>query len=80
MSKLICRFCGADDSFSSIERITGYAKINSIESDPDPALKPEIDYEGWTEIDWDSSTTVGWCCENCNTEKDSLSELVKEPV
>lgn len=25
-------------------------------------------YEGWTEVDWDSSTTVGYACRACHTQ------------
>lgn len=58
MSALACPTCGETESLATTERLYGAALCNEI-----TAEGPE--YEGYTEMDWDSSTTVGVECGGC---------------
>ena len=57
--QLACPTCATTDDLQTIESLYGHASTTRIEADR------TIDFTGWTEIDWDSSQTVGAFCKNC---------------
>ena len=46
-----------------MERLTATGRCRAITLDA--AGAPEFHWTGWTDVDWDSSTTIGVQCENC---------------
>jgi hypothetical protein len=62
---LCCPACGSAD-LASIEQLTascqGHATL-TIETGGE--LHPEFHPGGWTDVNWDSSTTVGVQCRSC---------------
>ena len=61
----VCPNCGMQDfPLSSIEQLTGYAVITLTETEGQLAAE----FYGQTNMDWNSSQTVGYLCENCYEE------------
>jgi hypothetical protein len=78
---LRCPQCGGAD-LATIERLTatcqGHATL-TIEADGE--LRPEFHPGGWTDVNWDSSTTVGLECRSCQWRHegdDHLNQLTAE--
>jgi hypothetical protein len=59
--KLVCPFCGSD-AIGTAEKIDGLARA-TFTAGPDGNLV--INYDGGTEVYWDTSTTVGFGCNAC---------------
>lgn len=62
MARLKCRQCGDVDSARSIERLYGTCDIDGVDDDGEP------EFCGYTDMDWDSSTSVKFACANCDAE------------
>lgn len=58
-TKFGCPSCGSTE-LGTIERLYGVADFAAINTDGYP------EWTGRTEVDWDSSTTVGATCGNCH--------------
>lgn len=59
----VCPHCGrADFPLRSLERVEAYAQIAV---DGDMATGFSAKWDGQTEFDWDSSTTLAYLCEAC---------------
>lgn len=57
-----CPSCRSVESLQTIEKLEALSNVSRITFDG------EIDFAGDTEVLWDSSTTVGVFCQNCNWE------------
>lgn len=53
--------CGSED-LSTVESLSGLAPAR-VRRLPDGRL--DIEFSGWTDVDWDSSTTTGYWCNAC---------------
>jgi hypothetical protein len=60
---LACPRCGAGANLATVEQLLGSAGATRVGVLPDGAV--EVDWTGYTEVDWDSSTTIGAGCESC---------------
>jgi hypothetical protein len=60
---LACPKCDNADSLATIEAITGTANADRIAREQGGSV--DIRWQGRTEVDWDSSTTVGVMCMGC---------------
>ena len=72
-TKLSCPKCGESDRLSTTERLIGLALCEIYDND-------RIEYEGSTEILWDTSETIGITC-SCGWEyegDDWINQLTKE--
>lgn len=58
---LVCRGCGSP-SIYSLDQYLGTCAGEARQPDGKPA---EFDPGGYTEINWDSCTQVGWGCSDC---------------
>lgn len=63
--QLACPDCATADDLQTIETLYGFAHTTRIGADG------SIDYAGWTEVDWDSSQSVGAYCGNCGWSYES---------
>lgn len=73
---LACPKCGSIESLGTVERIYGVAACYGISLDG-----PR--HAGWTDVDWNSSTTIGVCCRSCFWESFDpkwINELVEAKV
>lgn len=52
---LACPSCGQADGLATVEELIGTARATFYEDD--------VVWGGWTEVDWDSSDTVGAVCD-----------------
>jgi len=43
--------------------------------EPDGELRPEFHHDGWTDVNWDSSTTIGVECRSCTWSYTGASPL-----
>lgn len=66
---MACPQCKEYDALQTIERIMGYASAEFFSDST-------IDWEGHTEMDWDSSKTIGIYCKHCGWEGTGASLLV----
>jgi hypothetical protein len=64
MSDLCCPNCGSKE-LATVERLMGDAYGNAIDDD----MGPRFLHEGWTEIYWDSSESIGLTCRSCHWEQ-----------
>lgn len=61
-----CPLCG-NERLDTIERITGYASTSGITRlEADGGQEVDIAWAGDTDVDWNSSTTVGVRCGSCD--------------
>ncbi|MGD0452848.1 MAG: hypothetical protein ABSB69_04565 [Solirubrobacteraceae bacterium] len=74
---LVCPRCNLSNSLATIETLIGYAQIEDIYVGPEG---PVIDFNGYTDMDWGSSETVGIRCKKCDWEGqlDDLQPLADE--
>jgi len=62
---LRCPECGSAD-LASIEQLTASCQGHAtLTIEPDGELRPEFHPGGWSDVNWDSSTTVGVECRSC---------------
>lgn len=76
----ICPHCQSGERLATVERIIGYAGCEITVND-DGSIEPEFD--GYTRMDWDSSTTIGYWCVDCEqglTAAELVGEIAVEPV
>ena len=70
-----CPECG-DTYLATIEKLTGYSILTEVTAD-------DLTYEGTTEMDWDSTTTVGVRCMACwwtaNGTHSEFAKALKPP-
>jgi hypothetical protein len=52
---LACPHCGDAEGLATIEELIGTARATFYEND--------VEWEGSTDVDWDSSMIVGLCCD-----------------
>jgi hypothetical protein len=75
---LRCPGCGSTDLATS-ELLTGSSCGRAtLTIEPGGELHPEFHHDGWTDVNWGSSTTVGVECRSCMwsyTGVDSLDQL-----
>lgn len=73
-TRMACPNCIEWDQLQTIERIYGYAPAEFFSDG-------EVDWEGHTEVDWDSSTTEGIYCKGCgwNGQQEALVPYPDEP-
>ncbi len=62
VARLACPRCGST-RLSSVEHLTALGRCRAITVDADGA--PTFHWTGWTDVEWDSSTTVGLQCDAC---------------
>ena len=62
LARLACPRCG-HTRLSSVERLTAVGRCHAITIDAHG--DPRFHWTGWTDVEWDSSTTIGVRCENC---------------
>lgn len=81
MTTMACPHCHAVTHLGTIEKVTGIAEATRIQRGEDGTVW--ADYTGSTEMDWDSSTTVGGNCSLCGWEQeggDWADKLIEVPV
>jgi hypothetical protein len=52
---MVCPACGEGDGLATVEELVGTAHVTFYGDD--------LVWDGWTDVDWNSSTTVGLCCD-----------------
>ena len=63
--RLRCPQCRAAD-LATIEQLTASCQGHAtLTIEPDGGLRPEFHPGGWTDVNWDSSTTAGIECRSC---------------
>jgi hypothetical protein len=62
LARLACPRCG-HTRLSSVERLTAVGRCHAITIDAEH--RPEFHWTGFTDVEWDSSTTIGVQCEHC---------------
>jgi rubredoxin len=63
--RLCCPACGSD-RLETIEQLYGHARgAATLHVDPDGRLTTDFEHYGDTDVDWNSSTTVGIRCSAC---------------
>ena len=75
---LRCPGCGSTDLATSELLTASSCGRATLTIEPDGELRPEFHHDGWTDVNWDSSTTVGVECRSCMwsyTGADSLEQL-----
>lgn len=70
---VICSNCGARQNFATEERLIGSA-LGFVSVNADDSLS--FEHTGYTEINYDSSTTTGYECRSCGLTKPTLEDLV----
>lgn len=76
-TNFVCPGCG-NDTLSTIEELIGYAEIKVYRSEKGNVFK---NWEGSTEVDWDTSHSIGIACRTCEWEfrgNDWSKQLVPE--
>ena len=71
MSTLVCPNCGSTD-LATIEDLSGSAHCKAV-LDPDTGAR-SVEYDGWTEVHWDSSTSMGIECRSCGWEQEAAQD------
>ena len=61
-TELGCPGCGVTDQLSTIEELFGYAGCTLVRREDGVV---EVDFEGYTDVDYGSSSTVGLHCGAC---------------
>ena len=62
---LRCPQCGSAD-LATTEHLTASCQGHAtLTIEPDGSRRPEFHLGGWTDVNWDSSTTVGVECRSC---------------
>lgn len=77
--RLLCPKCYSPERLGTLEVIEGAAGATITMSD---SGQVEVDYDGGTDVFWDSSTTVGVICQSCSWQHkgdDWASALVPAP-
>lgn len=73
-AKLVCPNCGNGDELASIEQLQGTCR-GAFEVVGDAI---QFFGDGYTDIEWDTSTTIGWMCKNCWREGHVLTDLIPD--
>ena len=81
--RLACPHCGST-RLSSVEQVTATGRCDAITLDADGTAK--FHHTGWTDVDWNQTTTIGVQCERCtHTLREGpldeiLARLARRPV
>jgi hypothetical protein len=62
MLLMACPQCHQTDQLFSVEQLEGLCAME-VPSDP---TEPVAHFESYTEVAWDSSTTIGFYCRGCD--------------
>jgi hypothetical protein len=60
--RLACPRCGSR-RISTIEHLAAIARCHAITVDA--TGQPQFHWTGWTDVAWDTSTTIGLQCDDC---------------
>ena len=72
---LCCPECGSAD-LASIEQLTASCQGHAtLTISHEGELRPEFHPRGWTDVHWDSSTTVGIECRSCTWSSKGADHL-----
>jgi hypothetical protein len=70
----VCRHCG-HDRIATLEKIEGLAGM-TFGPWRNGMVEPDYDHEGYTDILWDTSESVGFTCRGCAATEKELKDLV----
>jgi hypothetical protein len=70
----VCKHCGCE-RIATLEQIEGLAGI-TFGPWREGVVEPDYDHDGYTDVLWDTSQSVGFTCRGCATTTRELKDLV----